>query len=127
MVHLPHGVSNAEDRVAMVRDMSEGCDVVVAWIARSQMEYKRGCELGMIEGWSSWEVYEHDMRTMLSAVEGINLVMLDATPDDIRKSLEQHQLPNTPEGRSKVYLLMVSSDALMRLRDCRCLPGEDPK
>lgn len=76
-VHLPHGASNTEVRTTMVRELSEGCDVVVAWIARSQVEYERGCELGMIGGWSSWEVYEHEMRTILSAVEGVNLVMLD--------------------------------------------------
>lgn len=106
-VHVPSGTSEAELRQAVVREVAQTSDRLVVWIARNPAEYERGRELGMIDGWASWEVYEHQMQTTLSSVDDAKLVILNATPDDILASLEKRGLPNTSEARSMVFIEMA--------------------
>jgi len=111
-VVLPHGSGEADVRASALTRLGEHCDLVGVWVARDLAEYERARELGIIAGWASWEAYDRRMKATLSAAIGVNVVVLDASPEQVVASLNKHGLPNTSEGRSRVFAIMAAEQAL---------------
>jgi hypothetical protein len=106
---LNPGTTNAQIKGMNLAKLAERHRVgfTATWVARNKAEYDRGVELGMIGGWHSWEHYEAQIKDTVSQLANVRL--LEMTPDEILAALEQHELQNTPEDRSKLYSLLAAN------------------
>jgi hypothetical protein len=102
VVHCPTGLSVHQKKKRIIRGLSERCREIRTWLARNEQDYESARKIGMIEGYASWEAYEHYTKDIRES-EG-KLVVIDASLDEILDGLKRHNLPNTPMGRTELYL-----------------------
>ena len=102
----PSEPSVAQIRAALISESSMNCDQIVTWTARNKAEYDRAAELGIVAGWASFEAYEAHVSDVLGHLD-VPVVMVKAMPDEIAAAMEKHGLPNTEEGRARLWVLMA--------------------
>lgn len=105
VAECPAGTPQVKMHATDIDYQAAGCSLCITWIARTKEEYERGMELGMIAGWASWEQYEAHFANLCQYMH-TPLVQLEISPDDIIEALEELGLPNTPEGRQRLYPIL---------------------